>query len=105
MKASLQEIVIEIDHKPLQSIWKKPITSASPGLQRRSLRMAKYDVDIRYLQGKNNVIADALSRVCHMERPPNKNKVPLIELTSTLPAILKEKKYDSVQTKMLYMAT
>ena len=51
--------------------------------------MAKYDVDIRYIQGKTNVIAEALSRVSHMERPSKENEVPLVELnaiTSTLPA-------------------
>ena len=51
--------------------------------------MAKYDVDIRYIQGKTNVIADALSSVSHIELPPKENEVPLVELdaiTSTLPA-------------------
>lgn len=84
-----KNVVIETDNKPLESIWKKTITSASPRLQRLLLRMAKYDVDIRYIQGRTNVIADALSRVSHMELPPKENEVPLVELdaiTSTLPA-------------------
>ena len=83
-----KQVVIETDHKPLESIWKKSIPSASPRLQRLLLKMAKYNVEMRYIQGKTNVIADALSRVCHMESPNKDQGVPLIEvnaITSTLP--------------------
>ena len=62
-----KKVIIETDHKPLESIWKKTIMSASPRLQRLLLKRAKYDVEIRYIQGKTNVIADALSRVSYME--------------------------------------
>ena len=51
--------------------------------------MAKYNVQIRYIQGKSNVIADALSRISHMEPPAEDNEVPLVELDTisrTLPA-------------------
>ncbi|CAB3997901.1 retrotransposon-like family member retr-1, partial [Paramuricea clavata] len=84
-----KKVVIETDHKPLESIWKKSITSASPRLQRLLLRMSKYDVDLRYIEGKKNVIADALSRVSCMEPPVDGNEVPMIEIneiSSTLPA-------------------
>ena len=37
--------------------------------QRLLLKMAKYNVEMRYIQGKTNIIADALSRVCCMEPP------------------------------------
>ena len=47
----------------LTSIWKKTIATSSPRLQRLLLRLAQYDVHIEYLRGKENVIADALSRV------------------------------------------
>ena len=39
----------------------KTIAAASPYLQRLLLRLAQYDLDITYLKGKNNIIADALS--------------------------------------------
>ena len=56
-------VTVETDHKPLVSIWHKTIAAASPHLQRLLLRLAQYDLDISYLKGKKNVIADALSRI------------------------------------------
>ena len=53
--------------------------------------MAKYNVQMRYIQGKMNVIADALSRVCCMEPPEEDQGVTLLEvnaITNTLPASL-----------------
>ena len=84
-----KQVVIETDHKPLESIWKKSIPSASPRLQRLLLKMAKCNVEMRYIQGKTNVIADALSRVCYMEPPEEDQGVPVLNvnaITSTLPA-------------------
>ena len=84
-----KKVIIETDHKPLERIWKKTITSASRRLQRLLLKMEKYDVEIRYIQGKTNVIADALSMVSHMEPPMQGKEVPLLEvdtITNTLPA-------------------
>ena len=60
-------ITVQSDHQPLQSIWKKSIVSASPRLQRLLLRLAHYDINMEFLQGKENVIADALSRVCPLQ--------------------------------------
>ena len=50
-------------HKPLVNVWKKSIVCNSPRLQRLLLRLSQYDVNIEYLKGKDNVIADALSNV------------------------------------------
>ena len=44
---------------------------------------------MRYIQGKTNFIADALSRVCCMEPPEEDQGVTLLEvnaITNTLPA-------------------
>ena len=60
-------ITVQSDHQPLQSIWKKSIVSTSPRLQRLLLRLALYDLNIEILRGKENVIADALSRVCLLQ--------------------------------------
>lgn len=81
--------IIATDHKPLESIRKRAITSASPRLQRLLLKMGKYGVEIRYIQGKTNVTADAISRVSYKEPPLKEDELPLLEVdatTSTLPA-------------------
>lgn len=50
------------DHKPLESIIKKPLVSTSPRLQLLLLRLQKYEVNIIYVPGKYMYVADTLSR-------------------------------------------
>lgn len=58
-----QKCTILNDHKPLESILKKPIHEVpSPRLQRLKLKLLKYDLEFKYLQGKLMLIADLLSR-------------------------------------------
>ena len=54
-------IVLESDHKPLEA--KKHLSSAPPHLVRMLLRIQKYDVQIKYLSGKDIPVVDALSRI------------------------------------------
>ena len=81
--------VVETDHKRLESIWKKSIASASPRLQRLLLRMSKYNVDVVYIPGETNVVAEAFSRVCFRELPSPSCDSPQVEvetITQLLPA-------------------
>ena len=55
-------INVESDHKPLESIMKKPLWSAPSRLQRMLLRLQKYDMLVMYKPGKSIPVADALSR-------------------------------------------
>ena len=87
-------ITVETDHQPLTSIWKKTIATSSPRLQRLLLRLAQYDVHIEYLRGKENAIADALSRVASLKSEhkdygdslSNIEKIPVHPITQTAPA-------------------
>ena len=56
-------IHVESDHKPLESILKKPIHCAPPRLQRMILAIQPYPVEVTYKAGKLMFIADALSRI------------------------------------------
>ena len=84
-------ITVQSNHQPLKSIWKKFIVSASPRLQRLLLRLAHYDINIEFLQGKENVIADALSRVCPLQSNNSKIKdsnidvIPIHHITQSAP--------------------
>ena len=84
-------ITVQSDHQPLQSIWKKSIVSARPRLQRLLLRLAHYDINIEFLWGKENVIADALSRVCSLQSNDPKIKdsnidiIPIHHITQSAP--------------------
>ena len=85
-------ITLETDHEPLVSIWKKSIATASPRLQRLLLRLAQYNVDIKYLKGRSNVIADALSQVSLLTEYRNSDRssetidaIPVHQISSTAP--------------------
>ena len=57
-----RQVTVKSDHKPLETIQKKPIHAAPPRLQRMLLKNQRYDYDIQYLPGKEMVLADRLSR-------------------------------------------
>ena len=85
-------IILETDHEPLVSIWKKSIATASPRLQKLLLRLAHHNVDIKYLKGKSNVIADALSQVSPLTEYRNSDissetidVIPVHQISSTAP--------------------
>ena len=78
------------DHKPLVSVWKKSIVCNSPRLLRLLLRLSQYDVNIECLKEKDNVVADALSRVSPQPRPnegeDEEDFIPVHMLTERIPA-------------------
>ena len=57
-----QEVIVLSDHKPLQSIMRKPLASAPRRLQSMMMRLQRYDVSVTYVPGKELMIAGTLSR-------------------------------------------
>ena len=57
-----QKVVVESDHKPLQSIFKKGIHEMPARLQNFLFQLQKYDLDIVFKPGKTMLLADYLSR-------------------------------------------
>ena len=57
-----RKVVLWSDHKPLETISKKPLATAPKRLQRLLLRLQQYDVEIRYKPGPEMYLADTLSR-------------------------------------------
>ena len=70
---------------------KKSIVSTSPRLQRLLPRLAHYDLNIEVLRGKENVIADALSRVFPLQSTNSKtidsniDVIPVHHITQSAP--------------------
>lgn len=54
--------VIKTDHKPLLNIFEKPLLSAPRRLQHMLLSLQRYNLSMEFVTGKENVVADALSR-------------------------------------------
>ena len=59
-----RRVAVESDHSPLEQIFKKNIADVPTRLQRLILRCLKFDIDVKYKQGKSIPVADALSRIC-----------------------------------------
>ena len=57
-----RDVEVQSDHKPLETITRKPLHNASPRLQLMMLRLLRYKLSIRYVQGSKMYIADTLSR-------------------------------------------
>ena len=56
------QVAVETDHQPLISCFRRPLHSNPKRLQRMLLYLQKYDLDVRYVRGKANCLADWLSR-------------------------------------------
>ena len=87
-----EPVRVQTDHKPLETIWKKRIATASlsPRLQRLLLRLARYKIQLEYIRGKDNSIADVLSRVDTPSPEPQNVKqmdaIPVHQITNAIPA-------------------
>ena len=57
-----RRIQVETDHKPLQSIFRKPLYEIPARLQKMVLTLQCYDLDVTYKPGSTLVVADHLSR-------------------------------------------
>lgn len=59
---SMNDVTIETDHKPLISIFKKPLIEAPARLQRMLIMLQPYSFRLIYKKGKELYFADTLSR-------------------------------------------
>ena len=55
-------VILQLDHKPLETIIKKPIHSSPKRLQRMRLHLQNYDIQLEYKKGATVFLADSLSR-------------------------------------------
>lgn len=57
-----KKVIVETDHQPLISIFKKPLNKCPTRLQRMLLQLQKYDIELKYKPGKELALSDALSK-------------------------------------------
>ena len=70
-------VKIQSDHKPLEAIFQKPLSSAPRRLQGMMLRLQGYDINITYKKGKEMTLADTLSRA-YINRPSEQQDIETI---------------------------
>ena len=57
-----RRVIVDSDHKPLETIFGKPLAAAPRRLQKMFMRLQLYDIDIQYKKGSELYLADTLSR-------------------------------------------
>ncbi len=67
--------MVQTDHKPLETILRKPMATAPLRLQAMMLKVSGYDLKVEYLPAKKQVLADTLSRACLNEVPPEEEEI------------------------------
>ena len=82
-----REVEVENDHKPLETIVRKPIQSASPRIQLMMLRLLSYKLYVKYVPGKTVLIADALSRA-HTDSVPRQEPVEIPEMETRIHSLV-----------------
>ena len=84
-----QKVMLWSDHKPLETISKKPLATAPKRLQRLLLRLQQYDVEIRYKPGPEMYLADTLSRanLPTTARSPAEEETECIHAVDFLPIL------------------
>ena len=56
-----RRFIIQTDHKPL--VWLSNLKEPNLKLQRWKLKLDEYNFEVKYIKGKDNYVADALSRI------------------------------------------
>lgn len=70
-----RNFVIYTDHKPLVFAFQQDVLRSSPRQARHLDYIGQFSTDIRHIAGKDNVVADALSRIEAIHEAPDFNKL------------------------------
>ena len=90
-------VLVESDHKPLEYLFRKPLTAAPPRLQRMMLALQKYDLHVTYKPGKKLFIADTLSRSPGPDKSPETQDEFEVNTVKSLP--ISEHKIEQFHTE------
>ena len=92
-------VIVRRDHKWLESILKKPLSSAPRWLQGMMRRLQKYNIDVHYECGTKMYIADLLSRAYLPEvRSEDGKEFELVSMVKLLPVSEIQRETEADQT-------
>ena len=77
--------VVHSDHRPLESILKKPLLRAPKRLQETMIRLQKYDLEVKYEKGNKMFLADTLSRAYLPSSKQDETEFETINMINSLP--------------------
>ena len=106
-----RKVTVYNDHKPLAAVLKRPVGKNPNRLQRMLCRIMGYDLDFKYIKGKDLLIVDALSRshTTNHTRNQSEEEIETIDLviqdqsvTSHLKEIAKETAKDNVLQSVIH---
>ena len=106
-----RKVTIYNDHKPLAAVLKKPVADNPVRLQRMLCRIMGYDLEFKYVKGKDLFIADVLSRsqTTNLNRSKSEQEIETTGLviedqsvTSYLSEIAEETAKDSVLQSVIH---
>ena len=86
-----RKVTVYNDHKPLAAVLKKPVEDNPVRLQRMLCRIMGYDVEFKYVKGKDLFIADALSR----SQPTNQHRSKIEQEIETTRVVHEEQSLTS----------
>ena len=93
-----KEFLLQTDQKPLTSIFKKHLVDVSPRVWRIAMRSWPYMFKMEWIPGKDNAIADALSRVSPMPVNLIKSEIELpIHQVNIIKATMEEEDVRKLQ--------
>lgn len=75
--SSISVFEVETDHKPLGTIFKKPLDKCPVRLQRLRMTLQNYSFTVRYKPGSQLYFADALSRSSYNDKSFTINEADL----------------------------
>lgn len=90
------------DHKVLETIFGKKLSSCLTRLQRLVLKSLKYDVNVKYTKGTKVLVADVLSRILPQPAPVNDQlPQPDIHCVTKKDSVHHQKDYSRSKRKLL----
>lgn len=78
-----RQVTVENDRKPLESIFRKPLSNAPKRLQ-DIMKLNRYDIVFKFLKEKELVIADTLSRAYINEKAETRLDIFMVQVNSDL---------------------